>query len=153
LEQPPVARILAALPLLWLDPLVPLDHPSWRQRDEQTFGREFLYRNRVPADRLLFWARVPTILVTLGLGLALARWTRSEFGAAAGLFALTLFAFDPSVIAYGRYAKNDMVVTFWSFLATIVWAGYLRRERRGTLIASGVLLGLAIGTKFSAVFL
>ncbi|HEY2844796.1 MAG TPA: glycosyltransferase family 39 protein [Bryobacteraceae bacterium] len=153
LEQPPVGRILSAVPLLWLNPSLPLDHPSWRQRDEVAFGREFLYGNRVPADRLLFWARMPTILATFVLGLALALWTRSAFGPTAALCALALFAFDPNIIAYGRYAKNDMLVTLWSLMATVAWADYLRGGRRRSLMAAGLLLGLAVGTKFSAIFL
>jgi len=87
LEQPPLARVVAALPLLILDPSLPLDDESWKKSDERAFGLKFLYQNRVPAGTILFWARLSTIVTTLCLGLALTLWVRTQFGAAAALFA------------------------------------------------------------------
>src|SRR5579871_6549655 len=68
LEQPPLARVLAALPLLALNLSVPTDDESWRKSDERTFGSKFVYENRVPAGTILFWARMATIVTTLCLG-------------------------------------------------------------------------------------
>jgi len=153
LEQPPLGRILSALPLLFLHLRAPVDQPSWHEPKEVEFGREFLYHNRVAAGVILFWARVPTIAVTLCLGLALAGWTRAQFGAAAGLLALAAFSFDPNVIAYGRYAKNDMLAALMSFLACTAWAAYLVRGKRSALWLTGIWLGLAVASKFSAGFL
>ena len=153
LEHPPLGRVVAALPLLILNPTLPAEFNTHGDSPSVPFGREFLYHNRVPADTMLFWTRMTTIFTTLCLGLVLAMWVRAEFGAAAALFALLLLAFDPNVIANGRYAKNDMLVTLWCLLACMAWGDYLRRPRKWTLLASGVLLGLAAGTKFSAVFL
>ena len=48
-EHPPLARLIAALPLLWLNPSLPLDDPTWKIMHDSGFGRAFLYRNRVPA--------------------------------------------------------------------------------------------------------
>jgi hypothetical protein len=149
LEQPPLGRMLSALPLLFLNLSVPVD----LEASDVDFGREFLYQNRAPADTILFWARTTTILTTLCLGLALALWTRAEFGSLAALFALVLFSFDPSIIAYGRYAKDDMLVTLLSFLTCLAWADYLRRGKRRSLWLTGALFGLAVSTKFSASFL
>jgi len=74
----------------------------------------------------------------------LALWTRAAFGAAAALFALTLFSFDPNMIAYGRYAKDDMLLAFLSFAACIAWAAYLRGGRRSALVAFGRAARLAV---------
>jgi 4-amino-4-deoxy-L-arabinose transferase-like glycosyltransferase len=153
LEHPPLARVIAALPLLWLDPRVPVEHPSWEQRKIYEFGLEFLHFNRVDADTLLQAARLPMILLTLGLGLAMALWTRRKLGAAAALFALLLFAFDPNVIANGRYVKNDVAVTLFAFLSCAAWGGFLENRRKFRLVLAAVSFGLALATKFSAVFL
>ena len=153
IEHPPLGKILVALPLLLLDPSLPSENPSWGAEREAKYGAAFLYRNRVPADTLLFAGRLVSILVTLSLGLVLALWTRRAFGPATALFALLLYCFDPNVIAQGRYTKPGLLLAFLVFLASITWAGYLERPRRAALAATGIIFGLALSTKFSALFL
>lgn len=148
-----MARLLAALPLLRLDLDVPTQHTSWTRGDSTAFGQEFVFRNRTPADRIVFAARLPTILITLALGLALVLWTRRVFGAAAALGALLLFAFDPNFIANGRYVKEEMLVTLLGFVSVIAWVEYLARGKRWCLAATGIAFGLALSAKFSALFL
>ena len=155
LENPPLERILEALPLLIVHPELKgdallADNTAGRDVDA---GLAFLYRNRIPAGTILFAARLPMIAVTAGLLLLLASWTRKRFGAIAGLVAALLFALDPTVIAHGRYVKNDMTVTAFAFLAVILWDWFLSTGKGSALLASGLGLGLALGSKYSAVFL
>jgi 4-amino-4-deoxy-L-arabinose transferase-like glycosyltransferase len=152
-EHPPLGKYINALPLLILNPHLPLEHPSWEKTDNVAFGMEFLYHNRLPAATILLWARLMTILLTIGLGLALAVWARSRLGSATALFALLLFAFDPNLIAHGRYITSDVVVTLFMFLACITWANYLESGRRRYLVWAGISFGLAIVSKFSAFLL
>jgi hypothetical protein len=79
-EHPPLGRILCALPLLWLQPHLPLEDQSWKKKDSEAFGKRFLYYNRVSADTLLLSSRLVTITLTLLLGLAIAAVTRQFFG-------------------------------------------------------------------------
>jgi 4-amino-4-deoxy-L-arabinose transferase-like glycosyltransferase len=144
-EQPPLAKIIQALPLLFMQASVPLNDPSWEQRDPVRFGAKFLYHNRIPADTMLFAGRLMSILMTSCLALAVAVWTRWRFGAGVALFALLLLTFDPTVIAHGRYIKQDVPVTLFAFLSCVAWGR--------SLILVGVFFGLALAAKFSAVFL
>ena len=52
-QHPPLAKLLAAAPLLALEPKLELDSKAWTSTppDEWNFGRHFLYSN--DADRLL----------------------------------------------------------------------------------------------------
>src|SRR5579863_9038596 len=155
LENPPLERILAAIPLLFLRPDLKgaaLEAHNTAGSDVDA-GVEFLYQNRMPADTILFAARLPMIAVTVGLVCVLAAWCRRRFGAAAGIVAAVLFSLDPTVIAHGRYVKNDMTVTATAFLAVIAWEWFLDSRKVLALIWSGAALGLALGGKFSAVFL
>src|SRR5215472_17573568 len=64
-EHPPLAKLLAAVPLLFLKPYTDLTSREWNTADEYLFGYRFLYSN--DADRLLFWGRLPlTMLAALG---------------------------------------------------------------------------------------
>jgi glycosyltransferase involved in cell wall biosynthesis len=152
-DHPPLAKLLAALPLLPLGLKLPLDHPAWAAADQITFGLLFLYRNVVPGDAILFRVRLITVLVTLLLGLALALWVRREYGPAAAVFALFLFAFDPNFIAHGRYVTNDVLVTLLVFVSVLAWLRYLDSKRRIDLVVAGICVGLALVSKFSALFL
>src|SRR5262245_12317470 len=89
-EHPPLAKLIAALPLLVIKPHLDFNWPEWRDAKEYILGYGFLYMNG--ADRLLFWGRIPmTLLATLG-GLIVFLWAREMFGLPSGFFALGLFA-------------------------------------------------------------
>lgn len=152
-EHPPLAKVLAALPLLALGASVPIEDPSWRDRKDMDFGGMFLYHNRVPADTILLAARSTAIVFTITLAVVLALWSERKFGARVALIAMALFSQDPNVIAYGRYMKNDMLLTLLGFLTVIAWLSYLERPRWRQMVLTGVLVGLACATKFSAIFL
>ncbi|MGE5567465.1 MAG: ArnT family glycosyltransferase [Rhodospirillales bacterium] len=152
-EHPPLFKLLSAAALLPLDPALPLNSEAWRKADGVEFGDLFLYKNRVHPETMLFLARAVIIALTLALGLALALWTRRKFGPAAGIAALFLFAFDPNLIAHGHYVTSDLAATAFIFLAILAWERYLQTLRRRDLAVSGIVLGLALISKFSAVFL
>ena len=152
-EHPPLAKVLSALPLLFYQPDLPLGHPSWAGGYLVDFAEVFLYKNRIPADSLLFAARSVTIAFTLLFGMVVGLWTRRHFGAPAALLALFLFATDPNIIAHGRYTTNDLLTALFFFLAVTAWTEYLLRRRGRDLVWSGLALGLALLTKFSALLL
>jgi hypothetical protein len=152
-EHPPLSKMLAAVPLLFLKPHLPEEDASWSNGDTLLFGATFLYLNRIPAETMLFAARSVTILWTLCFGLALAVWTRRHFGAPVALFALFLYSFEPNIIAHGRYVTSDLPLTCFLFLATIAWAAFLSSGRFRDLLLAGLAAGLTAATKFSGLAL
>src|SRR6185436_10278310 len=54
-EHPPLAKLIAAFPLLFIHPKLDTTGGAWKNADEYPFGFNFLYKN--DADRLLFWSR------------------------------------------------------------------------------------------------
>ena len=153
LEQPPLAKVLAALPLLYFNPRLPVEDPSWVNKQDVEFGIAFLYHNRVPADTMLMAARSMIILLTVALGVLVAAWTRRRFGNGPALLAVALVAFDPNILAHGHYATTDLGATFFMFAACVAWDAFLGSKRKVHLVLAGILLGFAIGTKFSALML
>jgi 4-amino-4-deoxy-L-arabinose transferase-like glycosyltransferase len=152
-EHPPLAKLLVAAPLLLLHLALPLDDPAWQKADEYAFGARFLYKNRLPADTILFASRCVTIVVTILFGLVIALWTKRRTGAPAALVALILFAFDPNILAHGRYATNDFYLAFFFFVTVALWNRALRLGRLADYALAGCALGLAVCTKLSGVLL
>jgi 4-amino-4-deoxy-L-arabinose transferase-like glycosyltransferase len=150
-EHPPLGKLLAAAPLLPLAPVLPLGDPAWRSADQYAFGARFLYHNRLPHDTILFAGRCATIAVTMLFALVLAIWIRRRASALAALVGLTLFAFDPNILAHGRYATNDLDLAFFLFLAVVLWNRALRRGGVADYALAGAAIGLAVCTKLSGV--
>jgi hypothetical protein len=152
-EHPPLGRALAASALLALNPDLKLETDAWRNADAVEYGKAFLYHNRIPADTLIFRARLVVIALTAALALLLAFWTRARFGAAAGLLAVFLFTLDPNLSAHGHYVTTDMVGAATSFLACVLFGRFLRSGNALDAGWAGLALGVALVSKFSAIFL
>jgi 4-amino-4-deoxy-L-arabinose transferase-like glycosyltransferase len=86
------------------------------------------------------------LLVVFGAG-------RRLFGTTSAFFALVLVAFEPNVLAHAGIVHTDVAVTVFWLGFVLGWAGYLRRPTPLRLLAAGVLLGAALSTKYSAVYL
>jgi hypothetical protein len=152
-EHPPLAKLVAALPLVALHLELPTQTPGWQKLDETQMGIDFLYHNRAAADTILFAARSTTILLSLLFLVAVAYLVRRRFGAAAALFAVAMCAFDPNLIAHGRYVTTDLPVTVFYFLAAFLWMEYLSTGRLRDLALASLAFALALVTKFSALLL
>jgi hypothetical protein len=149
-EHPPLAKLLAALPLLTMGLHFDTASKNWTLPDQSEMGREFLYKNARSADDILAAARSVTIVFSLILGLTLALWVRSRFGELAGLAAVLLYALDPNFIAHGRYVTTDVPEACLSFLVVLTWLAWLEHGRKRDLVFAAIALGLSMATKFSA---
>jgi hypothetical protein len=149
LDSPPLLKQLAALPLLPLD-LDPAVGPHDRVNP---FVDRFFYENRVPADVLLARARLPFLALGLLLGIVIFRWTRELYGPAAGILALWLTAFNPALLGQAGFANHDFGLTCFS-VATLYAAWRLAiRPTLPRALVTGIVLGLALATKFSGLLL
>jgi hypothetical protein len=154
-QHPPLLKELAGLSLAlagihWHSPFsVPLENlpAGW----EWAAGNRFVAISGVA--RTLFWARLPFLLLTPLLGLAVYWWGRELAGAGAGLAALFLLAADPTMVAHSYLVTTDAGVTTFSLIFLLTLFRYLRKPAMGRLVASGAALGMALCAKFSAVFL
>src|SRR6185369_17755527 len=81
IEHPPLAKMAAALPLMFMnvEPAARTDAEG-KRKDQVAYGVDFLYHNRLHADTILMAARTPNILLTLLFALAVALWSRRRWG-------------------------------------------------------------------------
>jgi hypothetical protein len=104
-------------------------------------------------DKVMFWARLPMILIAAMMAIVLYVWGRQMMGQAAALGALFLCVLDPNVVAHSYLATLD--VGFASFAVLFFFAlwNYLRYPSIERLVMCGLVLGAVLATKFSAVVL
>ncbi len=149
-DHPPLIGYWTSWPLLLSpDTPIPEEVPAWAQGDRRLFVRNEIWWSR-PIDTWTVPPRIPIAWLTLLLGAFLFRWAADWFGPHAGLLALAFFAFDPNILAHGTLATLDLGVTCFIFVAMFGVQRLLRRPSRSNLVIGGVLLGLTLGAKVSA---
>ncbi len=90
------------------------------------------------------FARLPTLVGGLALGLAIAAWSRALFGWSGALISFGLFAFDPNLLAHSTLVTTDVFGALFVLLSLRAFARW--REDPGA--RRSALLGLAVGTAF-----
>jgi len=96
-EHPPLIKDLAAIPLLFIEDInFPSDIKAWKEdvNGQWGFGYHFLYQMGNPVDQMIFWGRIPMILILILLGFYIFKWARELFGNKVALLALFLFSFS-----------------------------------------------------------
>ena len=109
--------------------------------------------NATEGSRLL--VRLPTMLFALGLGLVVYAWTAEWLSERAGLLALVLYAFQPTVLAHGKQVTTDVQAAF--FTAAALWAAWRAFHRRGppasNLVVAALMTAGALISKYTSVLL
>ena len=104
-EHPPLIKSLGALPLLNMQfKMPPLKGRPYRL-EEAVGGREFLFGN--DANAILFRVRLATSSITILLAMLVFLAAQEMFGTGAGLIALGLIAFDPTLLAHSALMTTD----------------------------------------------
>ena len=148
-QHPPLIKELCALPLL----LLGIQGPDSLPENEWVYGRQFLFGDSVDANDAVFWGRLPVILLSVALACLTMIWSESLWGRSAGLLALCLYGFDPTITAHSQVVTTDVGVAFFATHYLFQLRAYLKNPSNLRLIVASVALGLALGAKFSAVVL
>lgn len=141
----------ATLPLVALGVrFPPLDQPAWWSSDLEALGHQFLFESGNDHDALLWRARLAMLPLGLVLGGLCYAWARRLFGVPAGLVALAVFSFSPSMLAHGALATSDLAAALTFTAALGAFWTVLHRATAARVAGSSLLMGLLFVTKFSA---
>jgi tetratricopeptide (TPR) repeat protein len=158
-EHPPLVKMVAALPLMPLALRVPPLQNRWYKTESYLDGRELIYHNgpndngRYSGNTIIFRARMCVMPFILLLALLTFLAGSEMFGTTAGLVAMTLLAFEPSLLAHGPFVTTDATVTCM-FLASIYSLyRWVKAPSLPRLLLVGLACGLALVAKHSAILL
>ncbi|HMD70204.1 MAG TPA: phospholipid carrier-dependent glycosyltransferase [Bryobacteraceae bacterium] len=158
-QHPPLLKELSAASLLlagvrWPQTLAAqwlVDGGPPSRNLEWPIGYDILASNG--PDRVLFWARLPMILLGGLLGALIFILGRQLAGQRAALFALFLYAFDPTLIAHSSLVTTDVGMAAFTVLFLFTLWRYVQAPGRLRLLGCGLALGAALASKFSALAL
>lgn len=157
LEHPPLAKIIAAVPLVLRGVHADYSHISWTFSakgfteflGEWVWGHWLIMRWNDPYPTVL-WARVPMLLLTLLLGLVIYWFGTRLGGIWGGLLCLSAYVSMPAFITFGPLVVTDVVITLFWVLAVWQLPEMWRSPSRGTVIRFGLTLAGAFLSKFSS---
>jgi 4-amino-4-deoxy-L-arabinose transferase-like glycosyltransferase len=157
-EHPPLAKVLAAVPLVIRGVHADYSHVSWTFSGsglfkpflgEWIFGHWMIARWNEPLPTV-FWARQPMLLLTLALGIVLFLYGSRLGDEWGGLLCLCAYATMPVMLAFGPLVLTDMAITLFAVLALWAFAGMWRTPSRAPILRFGLAFAGALLSKFSA---
>ena len=148
-EHPPLAKIVAAAPLLLMDPQVDCS-PSQGDNVTQAFASlQWFYSHNWKSE--LLWARMAVSAFTVGLCILVWAAARRMFGLGVAIMATTLVVFEPNLLASGALIMTDMAVTTTMLFAVLAYYLWARRPCAPLLLLAGLAMGLTLLSKGSGV--
>ena len=157
-EHPPLAKVLAALPLVVRGVQADYSHVSWtfsgsglfkQYMGQWIFGHWLIARWNEPLATV-FWARQPMLFLTLLLGIVLFLYGSRLGDAWGGLLCLCAYATVPAMLAFGPLVLTDIAIALFVLLTLWTFAGMWRSPSRSTILRFALALGGALLSKFSA---
>ncbi|HEY0077739.1 MAG TPA: glycosyltransferase family 39 protein [Pyrinomonadaceae bacterium] len=155
-EHPPLVKMWAALPLLFVQPNEPpppkLDDANFMG---QTWARQEVFWpvNREYFQAVTFWPRVWMLPVALALGALIFVYTRKLFGSRAAVLSVALYSFEPNFLAHGRVVHTDVAAALVYLLFFYTLHAYTEAPTLRRAAWLGLVCGLALSTKFSMIVL
>ena len=154
LNGPILPNALGAAPLLTQPDLklTPADDSRWDKNDHNGISDDFIWNNTVSPFVLIYLSRLPFIFLSWLLGALIFRWASERVNGWAGVFALTLYVFDPNLLAHSRLAMTDFAPTAIAIIALYAFERWLQQiANRKWLIVTGIFTGLMLASKFSLI--
>lgn len=151
-SQPPLARMIEAYPLLFMDIKLADEPGFWRREDRAEFGKEFFYMQKSP-EKILFLSRLMILILSCLGGLILYLWVRRLYAEDVAVLSAILYYLSPNIIAHGRLATIDMTFTVFVILSVFLFWEFIRKKTVLSSVFAGFFLGLALLSKHSGVVL
>lgn len=150
--NPPLMRLWAALPLLVASPVWNFEGDE--MRDQFWIGAYRFMKDNADRYQAMFeYGRWMVMALSVVLGIYVYLWASELYGLACGVAALFFYAFCPNIIAHSSLVTADLGGACFIFLTLFHFRKYRRTSSQLHLGLTAVFLGLALLSKFTALFL
>lgn len=156
-EHPPLAKVLAALPLVAGGVHADYFSVSWTfsvglfqpYLGQWIFGHWLIARWNDPFTTV-FRARLSMLCLTLILGMVLFAFGSRLSDPWGGLLCLCAYATMPAMLAFGPLVLTDVAIALFAVLTLWAFASMWQSPSLGTVLRFALALGGALLSKFSA---
>ena len=149
-EHPPLAKLVGALPLLFMPIRAPRVGRNDSKHAANNLGSAFVYGMGNDTGALLLRARLADAAMGLLLILLLFEAGYRMFGAGVAWIAAVLGVFEPNLVAHSALITTDLACAVFFFAAVYAFWRVAERPTALRLAGCGVVTGLALASKHSA---
>ncbi len=153
-EHPPLIKNLAAFPLLFMNLNFDIDNQKfWTEKvnGQWAAGRYLLWEAGNNPDKIIFWARIPIIILSLIFGLFIFKWVKELAGINTGLLAFVLYSFDPNILGHNHYVTTDLGIAAFFTFSFYYFLKFIKKPTWKNALVGGFFLGLLQLAKFSSI--
>lgn len=152
-EHPPMAKMVAALPLLFMETTDPIASPcsmtSNKMMDFQV-GHDFVFAN---PESILMAARMAVSILAVGLLVCVWFFAQQMFGISVAVVSGVMIAFEPNLLAHGSLVMTDVPATLGFMLSVYAFYAFLLSPGRVRLILVGLAVGITLSLKHSTLII
>ncbi|MBA2340821.1 MAG: glycosyltransferase family 39 protein [Pyrinomonadaceae bacterium] len=151
-EHPPLIKMWAALPLLFIQPQEPSvessvdSYPTERTSSALS---NFWLANSDFFQLISFWTRAVMIPLTALLGWLIFVFARQLAGGRAGVLSVALYSLEPTMLAHGRVVHTDVPAAFAYLIFFFALYRYIKEPNLRRALVLALVTGAALITKFS----
>jgi 4-amino-4-deoxy-L-arabinose transferase-like glycosyltransferase len=151
-EHPPLPKVLAVLPVLFVHPVVPAGG-RWSGNDELGYGARFVAAQLAAGKlrRVTFASRLVPLAETAGVAFVLFGLASELSGALAGALAGMLWLASPLVLGIGHLDGTDVPFALGVTLSSWALLRWLRLRSTSALVWLGLGLAAAAETQVTGV--
>lgn len=106
---------------------------------------------KVFGDKPIGW-RLPSVIFGTAIIPATFLLALILFGPLTAVFAATVIAFENLTFVMSRITMNDVFITFFTLMAFIFTALYIKRKNKSDIFWTSIFLGLAVSSKWTGLY-
>ena len=150
-EHPPLAKMVAAIPMIMFAPRPDYNDKTFcgRAPCEWIFPKRYLEHTQ-DLPRLIMLARIPITMGTLFLGYMVYLVARRLFGHAGAALSLLTYSLSPFFLGYGSLVITDIMLALFCLWCCRAYADLVEQSSMRGRINLGLVFAGACLTKFSA---
>ncbi len=162
-EHPPLGKLIDAVPLVFIRPILPFDSEFTHARDDfyydswaetKAYARKWLYGTRGNnPEQIVFTSRIAVVIFTLILGWIVFMTSKRWYGQTAALIAVFLFALSPILLTHGHLANTDLWAALGFYLGVFSFGYFLNKPTGYRMIFAAICFSAAMLLKFSTLVL
>ncbi len=153
-EAPPFLQVLVAFPLKFLNLKSPdYSHPNYAAERQIAFAQMFFESNGDKLSDITFLSRLPVQLLFALLVVMAGLFVKTLSGPLPAIAASVLVGLSPNLIAHSQLATTDLGCTVLMFISVYTFYLAIRSEDYKCWVICGLVTGLALLSKFTALLL